>query len=143
MCSACKVAFTVLHAAVPAGCAVLVERGGCTFLEKARAVQAANASKLIAYNDDEGAQFWIFPLQLQDTVGVAGCLANWFPAHSCSAGVVAGCFQMGVNGSATLERLNISSISVARSTGEQMVLKIAEGATVAIWLPRSDRNLQT
>lgn len=44
---------------------------------------------------------------------------------------------MGVNGSATLERLNISSISVARSVGEQMIAKIGEGATVAIWLPRS------
>ncbi len=38
-----------------AGSAVLVERGGCTFLEKARAVQAANASILIVYNDDDGA----------------------------------------------------------------------------------------
>ena len=38
-----------------AGSAVLVERGGCTFLEKARAVQAANASILLVYNDDDGA----------------------------------------------------------------------------------------
>ncbi len=44
---------------------------------------------------------------------------------------------MGTNGSATLERFNISSISVSRSTGEQMNAKMAEGATVAIWLPRS------
>lgn len=50
---------------------------------------------------------------------------------------------MGVNGSATLERLNISSISVARSTGEQMKIKIAGGATIAIWLPRSVSKQET
>ncbi|CAL8468855.1 g8396 [Coccomyxa elongata] len=90
-----------LDASLYSGSAVLVERGGCTFMEKARAVQAANASTMVVYNDDEG------------------------------------CFQMGVNGSATLGRLNISSISVARSTGEQMKINIAGGATVAIWLPRN------
>lgn len=39
---------------VIAGSAVLVERGGCTFTEKAKAVQAANASVMIVYNDDDG-----------------------------------------------------------------------------------------
>lgn len=42
-------------ALLSAGSAVLVERGGCTFTEKSRAVQAANASVMIVYNDDEGA----------------------------------------------------------------------------------------
>ena len=33
-----------------AGCAVLVERGGCSYLQKAQAVQAGNATAMIAYD---------------------------------------------------------------------------------------------
>lgn len=39
-----------------AGAAVLVKRGGCTFSEKAQAVDAAHAAALIVYNNDEGQQ---------------------------------------------------------------------------------------
>lgn len=52
--------------------------------------------------------------------------------HACAAG----CFQMGINGSAVLDRINISSISVSRLAGEQMLAKSSEGALVDIWLPR-------
>ena len=33
---------------------MLVKRGGCTFSEKAQAVDAARAAALIVYNNDEG-----------------------------------------------------------------------------------------
>lgn len=32
-----------------------MERGSCTFMDKARAVQAANASFMIVYNNEDGA----------------------------------------------------------------------------------------
>ncbi len=35
---------------------MLVKRGGCTFSEKAQAVDAAHAAALIVYNNDEGQQ---------------------------------------------------------------------------------------
>ena len=37
-----------------AGSAVVVERGGCTFLEKAQALSAAHAAAMIVYNTEEG-----------------------------------------------------------------------------------------
>ena len=37
-----------------AGAAVLVERGSCTFSDKAQAVSAAHAAVMIVYNNDEG-----------------------------------------------------------------------------------------
>ena len=37
-----------------AGSAVVVERGGCTFMEKAQALSAAHAAAMIVYNTEEG-----------------------------------------------------------------------------------------
>ena len=37
-----------------AGSAVVVERGGCTFMEKAQALNAAHAAVMIVYNTEEG-----------------------------------------------------------------------------------------
>ena len=37
-----------------AGAAVLVERGSCTFSDKAQALSAAHAAVMIVYNNDEG-----------------------------------------------------------------------------------------
>jgi len=50
-----------------AGAAVLVERGSCTFSDKAQALSAAHAAVMIVYNNDEGrhrdfAQFCFHPL---------------------------------------------------------------------------------
>lgn len=36
------------------GSAVVVERGGCTFVEKAQALSAAHAAAMIVYNTEEG-----------------------------------------------------------------------------------------
>ena len=37
-----------------AGSAVVVERGACTFMEKAQALSAAHAAAMIVYNTEEG-----------------------------------------------------------------------------------------
>ena len=45
-----------------AGSAVVVERGGCTFMEKAQALSAAHAAAMIVYNTEEGPHPFCFVL---------------------------------------------------------------------------------
>ena len=50
--STCRTCNMMLYAC--AGAAVLVKRGGCTFSEKAQAVDVARGAALIVYNNEEG-----------------------------------------------------------------------------------------
>ena len=65
---------------------------------------------------------------------------HWRPSGGLPSFTVlhmrAGCFAMGLNSSLPTPALNITAVSVSRSTGLQLVADADAGAKIALWLPR-------